>query len=124
MQKKTIVLIEDEEEQSYTLSKYFNENGYQTIVLDNAEDALAMIQKTVPDLFLVDIKLSGMDGLTFFEEVKKLEQTKNIPFVFLTAYNSLHAAIDAKRRGATDYISKPYDLDYLMERIQEIIPPQ
>jgi CheY-like chemotaxis protein len=123
MQKKTILYVEDEEQQSATLSRFFSENGYQTIVCNNAEEALAKVRTTVPDLFLVDIKLTGMDGLTFFEEIQKLEQVKKTPFVFLTAYNSLQAAMDAKRRGATEYITKPYDLDFLIERIREIIPP-
>jgi len=101
-----------------------SENGYQTIVLDNAEEALLMVQNTAPDLFLVDIKLTGMDGLTFFDEIQKIEKVKHTPFVFLTAYNSLHTAIEAIKRGATDYITKPFDLDYLMQRIREIVPPQ
>ncbi|MFI5251336.1 MAG: response regulator [Bacteroidota bacterium] len=122
--QKTILWVEDEEEQSSVLSKLFTENGFLTVVRDNAEEALQVLRDFTPDIMLVDIKLRDSNGLDFFYEIKKTERLKNVPIVFLTAFNSLQMAIDAKNKGATDYITKPFDIDYLIERIKEIVAPE
>lgn len=122
MQRKTILWVEDEEEQSSVLVKVFSESGYDTIVRDNAKDALQVLKDVTPDLFLIDIKLKGDDGVELFKAIKKSDHLKNIPVVFLTAYNSLEMAVNAKKQGATDYITKPFEVDFLLDRIREIVP--
>jgi DNA-binding response OmpR family regulator len=124
MNTKTILWLEDETDQSDIMELTFKENGYNVIVVNTAEEALLLIETTVPDLFLVDIKLYGIDGIEFFRRIKSNEQFTTIPFIFLTAYNSLEMAIKAKHQGATDYITKPFDVDYLVDRIKEILPTE
>jgi DNA-binding response OmpR family regulator len=123
MPPKTILWLEDEKEQSSMLMNVFSEYGYATIVSDNAKDALRLLNEITPDLFLIDIKLRGDDGIEFFHEIKKIDRLGSIPVIFLTAYNSMKMAIDAKKEGATDYITKPFDVDHLIDRIIEIVPP-
>ena len=119
--RKTILWLEDETDQAALMAKTFHENGYNTIVVDNAEDGLEMLTSITPDLLLVDIKLSGIDGIQFFKTVKQIEHLQHVPFIYLTAYNSLAMAIEAKKLGATDYITKPFDVEYLLERIKEVL---
>lgn len=120
LQTRTILLIEDEEEQYSILVKAFAERGYAMVVATRAEEALRLIEQVLPELLIVDIKLEGMDGITFFEHCKSLGLIGRIPFIYLTAYNSLSMAMEAKKQGAAEYIVKPYDLDFLLDTVDEI----
>ena len=123
MAKKTIVFLEDELELVTTVSLLLRDQGYDVVGVVNAEDALEFIEKSIPDLFLVDIKLPGIDGFDFFERVRKMESCHGVPFVFLTAYNNLKAMAMAKQDGAAEYITKPFDFEYLVTRIRDLVPP-
>ena len=122
-QQKTILFLEDEMEYLATLSSLLRELGYEVVETSKAEDALVQIGKHRPDMILADIKLPGADGFDFFEQVKKMENCGDIPFIFLTAYNNLAAQMYAKKHGAADYITKPFDFEYLIARIQQLTPP-
>jgi DNA-binding response OmpR family regulator len=125
-QKKTILFLEDEMEYLSTLSSLLRDQGYNVVETSKAADALAQIAKERPDMILADIKLGQgerADGFDFFEQVRKLEQCRNVPFIFLTAYNNLEAQIYAKKHGAADYITKPFDFEYLIARIMQLTPP-
>ncbi len=122
-EKKTILFLEDEKQYLATLSSLLREQGYAVVETSKADDALAEIVKHRPDMILADIKLPGADGFDFFEQVRKMENCREIPFVFLTAYNNLEAQLYAKKHGAADYITKPFDFEYLIARIHQLTPP-
>ena len=119
---KTILFIEDEEELLSTLGNLLLEQGYQVVRAQSAEKALKTLQDTPPDLILADIKLPGMDGFDFFEQVKKQSSLTNVPVVFLTAFNDVGAMMYAKKVGVSEYITKPFDFEYLVTRIRSLLP--
>ena len=121
--KKNILFLEDEVELLQTLAALLRDQGYSVIETKNAEDALSKLDDAALDLIIADIKLPGIDGFDFFEAVRKTEKYRNIPFVYLTAYNNIQAARRAKAEGAADYITKPFDLEYLIFRVRELLPP-
>lgn len=121
--KKTIVFLEDEPELLKTVAVLLRDQGYDVIDVVKAEDALILIKESIPALFLVDIKLPGIDGFDFFDQVRMMDNCTGVPFVFLTAYNNLQAQTMAKKLGAAEYITKPFDFEYLVTRIREIVPP-
>ncbi|MDI6765778.1 MAG: response regulator [Bacteroidota bacterium] len=120
--KKTILFLEDELEFLTTLSQLFRDQGYDVIEVTSAETAIKKLSELIPDLILADIKLPGIDGFDFFSQIREIEEYKNIPFIYLTAFNNLQAAMRAKNEGAVDYITKPFELEYLITRVQEILP--
>jgi DNA-binding response OmpR family regulator len=122
-QQKTILFLEDETEYLATLSSLLREQGYRVVETSKAEDALVQVGKNRPDMILADIKLPGADGFDFFEQVKMMENCRGVPFIFLTAYNNLEAELYAKKHGAADYITKPFDFEYLIARIMQLTPP-
>ena len=122
--KKTILFIEDEEELLGTVGTLLRETGYNVISVLGAEDALEKLKEGTPDLILADIKLPGIDGFDFFKRVRADESLKRIPFVFLTAYNDLKASVEAKKQGAQEYITKPFDVEFLLARIKQLLPPR
>lgn len=121
--KKTILFLEDEDELLTTLSTLLRDQGYNVLEIVSAEDALKKLNEATPDLIIADIKLPGIDGFDFFDAVRKIEKYRKIPFVYLTAFNNLQAAMRAKAEGAADYITKPFELEYLIVRIRELLPP-
>jgi DNA-binding response OmpR family regulator len=124
MKQKMILFIEDEIEILSTTSSLLRDNGYQVINVMNAEDALTAIEQNIPDLIIADIKLPGMDGFDFLEKTKKNEALKNVPIIFLTAFNDMHAMMFAKKSGVADYITKPFDFEYLISRVKSLVPPK
>jgi DNA-binding response OmpR family regulator len=122
-EKKTILFLEDEMEYLATLSSLLREQGYAVVETSKAEDAMREVGKHRPDMILADIKLPGADGFDFFEQIKKMENCREVPFIFLTAYNNLAAQMYAKKHGAADYITKPFDFEYLIARIHQLVPP-
>lgn len=121
--KKTIVFLEDEPELLSTVTLILRDQGYNVLDAKKAEDALTMIQKSAPDLILADIKLPGIDGFDFFDRVRKMASCADVPFVFLTAYNNLKAMKTAKKHGAAEYITKPFDFEFLVTRIRDLLSP-
>lgn len=122
--KKTILFIEDEQELLETVTQLLRDQGYKVVAAEGAEQAIELMKKTVPDLILADIKLPGMDGFDFFHTVRKSKEFNNAPFIFLTAYNDMGAMMYAKKAGAAEYITKPFDFEYLITRIRQLVPPQ
>jgi DNA-binding response OmpR family regulator len=121
--RKTILFLEDEEELLSTLGMLLRDQGYDVLDAQRGEDALKIIQQMAPDLIIADIKLPGMDGFDFFREVRKLKHCQNVPFVYVTAFNNLKAAVGAKKEGAAEYITKPFDFEYLVARVKALAPP-
>lgn len=121
--RKTILFLEDEEELLSTVGALLREQGYNVITARRAEDASVVLHREPPDLILADIKLPGIDGFDFFKEVQMDEKLKKIPFVFLTAFNDMNASVYAKKHGAAEYITKPFEFEYLIARIRDLTPP-
>ena len=124
MQVRTILFLEDERELLLTLGSMLSDQGYRVITASDAEEAFRVMKQSVPDLVIADIKLPGMSGLEFFTAVRKSEEYNKVQFIFLTAFNDINAKLLAKRQGAADYITKPFDFEYLVARIHQLVPPE
>ncbi len=116
-----ILIIEDEAAIRRVLTKIIlNENkDYQ---VDEAEDGLMgylMIEKTDYDLVLCDIKMPKMDGVEVLEKVQKIKS--EIPFIMISGHGELETAVETMRLGAFDYISKPPDLNRLLNAIRNAL---
>jgi DNA-binding response OmpR family regulator len=121
IKKNHIFFIEDEPELLDAMAQYLREQGYRVDAFPNAEQALVLLRTSVPDLVLADIKLPGIDGFEFFQEMKKNEAWSHIPVIFITAFNDLKAMRAAKSIGIADYLTKPFDLEDLVSRIENFL---
>ncbi len=119
---KTILFLEDEQELLETVGNLLRDQGYLLVTAENAERAIELMKTTSPDLIIADIKLPGMDGFDFFHSVRKAEKFSKVPFIFLTAYNDMGAMMYAKKAGAEEYITKPFDFEYLITRVRQLAP--
>ncbi len=112
MTKAKILIVEDEVSQGKLIQEILSEQGYITSYLETAEDALELLQAESFDIIISDWRLTGKDGLWLLEEAQKIKP--NIYFVLATAYGSIQHAVEAVKKGASDYLTKPYSRDQLI----------
>jgi DNA-binding NtrC family response regulator len=115
----TILIVDDEDSLTMTVSKDLTGNGYSVDTASNADEAIAIIRKKAFDLVFLDIKMPGKDGFEVLKFIKG--HTPDTKVIMLTAYADLANAIESKRLGAEGFISKPYDLVDLMTTIENLL---
>ncbi|MEI6125108.1 MAG: diguanylate cyclase [Pseudomonadota bacterium] len=118
----TVVLVCDDEQNTLTLVTYNLEKiGFRILTASNGRAALDLLQKEKVDLILSDIMMPGIDGFDFYERVKLNIETRNVPFVFLTAKTQSEYETKGLRLGADEYIKKPFDPSVLIARIHSVL---
>jgi ActR/RegA family two-component response regulator len=115
-----ILVVDDEKEMRSVLSRTLGEmGGFSVEVAETAMEALQKIENAKFDLVLVDLKLPDMDGLQLITEIVKFKP--NILTVLLTGYASVDSAVEAMKRGASDYVTKPVNLDDLLACLRRVL---
>jgi len=118
---KPILLVEDEAVMRESVRDWLTDVGYQVETAEDGEQALKTIGEQDFGLLILDLRLPGKDGLEVLQEARaKHPQLKGI---IITAYPSVETAVEAIKRGAVDYLPKPFDLNQLEEIIQETLGP-
>lgn len=118
--RKRILVIDDDEDILEVLRIIFQEDGYEVIISNTAE-AAEHIHHLKPNLVVLDIRLSGSDktGADICREFKLKYPEANIPIILVSAEENIH--ILASYCGADGYLSKPFDINRLMQRVEELI---
>lgn len=116
-----ILLIEDEPDiQEITKSALELVGGYNVYTANDGFEGLNKAQSLIPDLILLDMMMPGMNGITTLEELRKIDSTKDIPIIFMTAKVQPNEVNTYIKLGAIDVISKPFDPMQLSQQIAEI----
>lgn len=127
-QKGHIIIVDDDLEMQFLLRDFFGSEGYKTTTFSNAIAALrslgedgypAEIQHDSVDLIISDIKMPQLDGIEFASRLKLF--CPKIPVILITAFGSVESAIEAMRRGAYDYIVKPFKLAELSVSVERAL---
>jgi len=113
-----ILVIDDDDLFRRSLCFHLEQAGYQAYSSANAEDALVLAQREPPGLILLDIGLPGMDGL---EALHHFERQVDAPIIFITARRRELDEILGLELGADDYITKPFDINILLARINALL---
>lgn len=118
-----VLIVEDDAPIGDLLTTVINdERGYKAVRVATADEALAALARTLPDLLVLDIQLPGMSGLELYDRIKADDRLKHLPIVFETGSGREHA--DALRdRGIATYVRKPFDIDELVHFVKWLIPP-
>ena len=111
MSIKRILVADDEESIRWVLSKSLTKQGYQVDLASNGREALLLSRKQTYDLAVLDIKMPGLSGLELLSKFK--EECPQALVIIMTAESSMKNAVEAMKRGAYDYLTKPFDLDAL-----------
>ena len=108
----TIMVIDDEKDIRDSLQGVFKDEGYRVLVAENAEKALKSLEKSTPDLILLDIWMPGMDGIEMLKEIKA--RFANIPVIMISGHATIETAVKATKLGAYDFVEKPLSLDNIV----------
>lgn len=109
MNSANILVIEDNEDLSFTISKVLQKEGFKPFTAKSGEEGLLLFRKEIVDLLLLDLKLPKMNGLEVLSRVKEMDP--DLAVIMMTASTDVKPAIEAMKRGATDYLMKPFELD-------------
>ncbi|GBF85406.1 two-component system response regulator [Aphanothece sacrum] len=115
---RNILIVDDIPDNLRFLSASLSRQGYQVRCVKNGAMALITAQKSPPDLILLDIKMPEMDGYEVCEKLKANELTRDIPVIFLSALDDVFDKVKAFTVGGADYISKPFEIQEVLVRIE------
>jgi PAS domain S-box-containing protein len=113
-----ILIVDDAPSNSDPIAEFLTEIGYKTAVANTGESALRSANSDIPDLILLDVSLPDIDGFDVCSILKKNDATLNIPVIFLTAAEDPENISRAFDLGAVDYVTKPFNLQELLARVQ------
>jgi two-component system nitrogen regulation response regulator NtrX len=114
-----ILVIDDEKPIRDALHNILTAEQYQVDIIENGKKGLEMLKETNYDVVLCDIKMPGMDGLEVME--KAFETAPEVPFILISGHGTIEIAVEAVRKGAYDFISKPPDLNRLLITIRNAV---
>lgn len=118
MNKKKLLLVDDEVSLRDTITDLLILNNYSVKTAANGQDALEILDYWTPDIIISDIMMPIMDGYLFYEKVKDSDMLNQIPFVFLTAKNDKEEKEKCILNGVDLFISKPFKIENLMALIE------
>jgi nitrogen regulation protein NR(I) len=115
----SILIIDDDDQLRKSFHKLLKEEGYYSECAASGEAGLKIIEKKIPDLVILDMRLPGMNGFETFQVIHEIEP--RLPVIIMTAYSTTETAIKATKMGAFDYILKPFDIPDMLTVIKQAL---
>jgi two-component system NtrC family response regulator len=116
---EAILIVDDEKNYLLVLEDLLSEEGYEVITAESAGEGLALAESHELDVVLTDMKMPGMDGMAFMERLHAIRP--DMPVVMMTAFGTVEKAVEAMRKGAFDYILKPFENEELRVTIRKAV---
>jgi DNA-binding response OmpR family regulator len=113
----TILVVDDNYTNLRVLVDYLEESGFDTLVATSGAKAVQQANRFPPDLILLDVMMSGIDGFETCRRLKANEATRDIPVIFMTTLNDVDDKIARFEAGAVDYVTKPFQQKEVLARI-------
>lgn len=114
----TILIVDDQPTNLKMLFSFLQESGFKVLVAQSGESAITKLKKVAPDLILLDVMLPGLDGFETCQRLKAEAETQDIPVIFMTALSEPLDKIKGLKVGAVDYITKPFQQEEVLARIE------
>ena len=117
-EKGTILIVDDSPENLKLLTDTLTPEGYRVISASSGEQALAAVAARPPELVLLDIRMPDMDGFEVYRRLKSRVESRDLPVIFLSAITEMVRRVEGLKLGAVDFISKPFQIEELLARVQ------
>jgi DNA-binding response OmpR family regulator len=121
MDKKRILVVDDEPNLIRSLSFILTKHGYEVTSANNGEEALQRIRESWPDLIFLDIMMPRKNGFEVCEEIRKMQGSESIHIVMLSAKGASFNQETAMSSGAVEYISKPFSPQEIVTRVKQLL---
>ena len=112
MAKSVILIVDDEEGIRTTLSGIFEDEGYEAVTAGSGEEALRVAKEANPDIVILDVWLSGMDGIQTMEELR--QWNRDLPVIIISGHANIELAVKATKIGAYDILEKPLSMEKVL----------
>ncbi len=120
MAAKRILVVDDEPHLCDVLAMLLADDGYEVVTASNGREAVGQLEReAAPDLIISDLKMPELDGMGLLAAVKAAG--REVPLVMITAYGSIETAVEAMKRGAADFITKPFNKDVIRHVVHSIL---
>jgi putative two-component system response regulator len=116
--KRRTVFLVDDSITNLTMGRNVLAKHYNIATLESGERLLKMLEKTIPNMILLDVEMPGMNGYEVIKIIKNKKETRDIPVIFLTAKTDGDSELEGLSLGAIDYITKPFSPSLLLRRIE------
>lgn len=114
-----VLIVEDNEELREIIKEALNEENYSVFSCDSGEDAINLLNEKYFDVVITDLKLPESDGIEVLTNVK--QRTPDTEVIIITAYGTIDIAVEAMKKGATEFITKPVSIDHLKMLVSKIL---
>ncbi len=121
MSKRKIFYVEDEIFLAKIVSETLQSRGYDVVMEEDGARAVKKFQEAAPDVCILDIMLPNKDGFAIADEIRELNA--NVPIIFLSAKSGVDDVVNGFKMGANDYIRKPFSMEELIVRIENVLKP-
>ena len=111
-----ILLVDDEEVFARNMARLLSARGYNVTTANSGDAAIRLLEEQPADVIVLDLKMPGMDGLTTLKEIQKMDLFTQT--LILTGHGSIDSALEALKLGAYDYLTKPCEIDELVDKIE------
>ncbi|MEW6441980.1 MAG: sigma-54 dependent transcriptional regulator [bacterium] len=115
----SILIVDDDDQLRQSFQKLLVEEGYETHTAATGEQAVEAVRRSVPDLVIMDVRMPGMSGLEAFQAMRQIEP--KLPVIIMTAFGTTETAIEATKRGAFDYVLKPFEIPDILRQIEQAL---
>jgi len=109
---ETILVVDDEKNYRLVMETLLTKEGYQVLTASSGEEGLTALKEADVDLVVTDMKMPGLDGLQLLGALK--ERLPDLPIIIMTAYGTVDKAVKAMKKGAFDYITKPFENEQML----------
>jgi DNA-binding response OmpR family regulator len=116
--RRRILLVDDDYRLAGLLGERLQQDGYECVIARTGPEAIRRLDAAWPDLVLLDLMLPGIDGVELAGEIKK---RADIPIIIVSAVDESESKVDLLQRYAEDYVTKPFDFDELLARVQRVL---
>ncbi len=117
MEKLKLMIVDDEERFLTTTEKLLKKMGVDVVTASSGGEALEKLRAHTVHVVILDVKMPGMDGVATLKQIKR--QFPMIEVIMLTGHGTLESAVEGLKTGAVDYLTKPADLDQILEKAND-----
>jgi CheY-like chemotaxis protein len=118
-----VLVVEDDPGTQSLLRKQLESSGFVVTVAKNGLEGLMKLEQGAPDVIVCDMNMPELDGIGFVRAIKSMNETRKIPVIFLTASNDPRHMVDGINVGARFYLTKPFDMNELIGKINRVLQP-